>query len=270
MNPPDMVNQKIPFVLYNLGGALLNFITIPVCALLILAFGRVSYNSLFLFFMCVSGFFSALSNGIPMKLGMINNDGYNAKEIAASPEAMKAFWVQMKIVQSASEGVRFKDMPAEWFWLPDENGMKNSMNADIAVFYENRLMDKLLFSEASELIDRLLEEESSIIGLHRHLLICDRLYCELVGEKNIDVINKLYNKEQINFMKRMPNFITVIRTEYVYMLLYAQNVEKAAQIKARFEKFEKVHPYASDVESERELIDTAEQLFYNKKGNQSI
>lgn len=32
-------------------------------------------------------------------------------------------------------------MPEEWFGIPEEDEMQNSMTAAMAVFYENRLMN---------------------------------------------------------------------------------------------------------------------------------
>ena len=263
MNPPDMVDGKMPFVFYNLGGSLMNFITIPICAVLFFLFSKVPYFSLFLLMMCIVGFGCALMNGIPMKLGMINNDGYNAKDLGKSPEALKSFWVQLKVTEQMSKGVRLKDMPSEWFYLPDEDGIKNSMTAVMAVFYANKLMDEQAFADAAALLDKLLAAESGIVGLHRNLLICDRLYCELINKKNSEVVDKLYSKEQKKFIKQMRKFPTVIRTEYTYALLYKNDADKAAQIKELFEKCAKTHPYASDIESERELLEIADEAMQN-------
>ena len=258
MNPPDMTEGKIPFVLYNLGGSIMNLITALICAVLFFFFSKIPFLSLFLLIMCIIGLAYALINGIPMKLGAVNNDGYNAKDLGKSPEALRSFWMQMKAAEQTAKGVRLKDMPGEWFYLPDNEGMKNSMTAVMAVFYANRLMDEHAFTDAAPLIDHLLAAESGIVGLHRNLLICDRLYCELILEKNSAVIDKLYNKEQIKFMKQMRNFPTVIRTEYTYALLCKNDTRKAAQIREQFEKCAKTHPYASDIESERELLEIAD------------
>ena len=129
--------------------------------------------------------------------------------------------------------------------------MKNSMVATLAVCYANRLMDAQKFEEAITVIDSLLSMDSAIVGLHRRLLICDRIFCELIGDRNSQVIEKLYDKEQVKFMKQMAKFPTVIRTEYVYELIFKGDVKKAEQIKDKFEKCAKTYPYSTDMESER-------------------
>lgn len=259
MNPPELVDGKVPYVLYNLGGVLMNLVTVLLCAILLFFFHDVPFLSTFLSMMAVVGLGYALTNGIPMQSGMVNNDGYNAKELGNSPEAMRAFWLQLKIAEQTSRGIRLKDMPDQWFSLPDEDGMRNSMTAVMSVFHANRLMDEHAFAKAQTALDQILCSDAAIVGLHRNLLLCDRLYCELIQERTDDVIRKLYNKELQKFMKQMRSFPSVIRTEYAYALLFEKNDEQAAQIKKRFEQCGKTYPYSSDVESERELMMIAEE-----------
>ena len=66
------------------------------------------------------GFITAVMNGVPMRLGAVDNDGYNALAISKSSEAAEAFWVQLSIVGQSARGVRLKDMPEEWFRVPAE------------------------------------------------------------------------------------------------------------------------------------------------------
>jgi hypothetical protein len=58
----------------------------------------------------------------------------------------------------------------------------------------------------------------------------------------------------MKFMKQMRKFPSVIRTEYAYALLYEKDASKAERIEAQFAKCAKHHPYPSDIESERELL----------------
>ena len=171
MMPPDIKNGKMPFFLYNLGGSFLNVITSVLP--LVIYFG---YNdSPFLLIFAVIGFIAALTNGIPMRTGTINNDGYNALAISKSNEALEAFWVQLKVAEQNSNGLRIKDMPAEWFEVPTDESMKNSIVATRGVYACNRLMDEEKFSEADALMKHILEIDSGIVGVHRNLLICDRI-----------------------------------------------------------------------------------------------
>ena len=260
MAPPEMRDGKIPVILYNLGGSLMNVITGSIFFALHVVFSEFAYLSIVFLMFSIIGFASALMNGVPMRMGTVDNDGYYAWALNRNPDAMRAFWVQMKANERISKGVRLKDMPDEWFEMPTDDAMKNSLVATIGVFACNRLMDAHRFEEADALMTRLLCMDSGMVGLYRNLLICDQIFCELIAQKRDQRIRTKMSKDQKKFMKSMKTFPSVIRTEYAYALLWEKDLEKAEKIKERFEKCAKTYPYPSDIQSERELIEIADNI----------
>ena len=259
MSPPDMVDGKIPVVLYNLGGSIMNVLTGAVFFMLFLVMGRTSFPAVIMIFFAVIGWMFAIMNGIPMRMGTVDNDGYNAWALMRNPEAMRAFWVQLKVVEQQSKGVRLKNMPDEWFTVPEDAAMKNSMVAVMGVFACNRQMDAERFEEADRLMAHMLEIDSGMVGLHRNLMICDRITIELMTENRPNVLNEMLGWEQQKFMKQMKNFPSVLRTEYIYALLYREDAALAEKYKAKFEKVAKTYPYQTDIQSERALMELAEK-----------
>ncbi|MBQ8827855.1 MAG: M50 family metallopeptidase [Clostridia bacterium] len=259
MSPPELSDGKIPVVLYNFGGSLMNIIAGLVFLGLYFVFANVPILSTVMIITAAIGFISAVMNGVPMRMGTVDNDGYNAVSLTRSCNAMRSFWVQMKINEQISKGIRLKDMPDEWFDIPDDGDMKNSMVAAIGVFACNRLVDMHKFDEADKLMAHLLEIDSGMVDLHRNLMICDRMYIELITENRNEVIEEMVTKEQKKFMKSMKTFPSVLRTEYVYALLGEKDIAKAERIKACFEKHAKKYPYPSEIQSERELVEIAEK-----------
>ena len=57
----------------------------------------------------------------------------------------------------------------------------------------------------------------------------------------------------------MRTFPSVIRTEYAYALLVEQDQGKAGKAMETFEKVAKTYPYPNDINSERELIQIAQE-----------
>ena len=254
MSPPEMVDGKFPVVLYNLGGSIANLV---VTAMAIPAFGAIDKGSifaLFFFLFIAMGAITGLSNGIPLRTNTVDNDGYNAISLGKSKEAMRAFWIQMKVNEQLTKGLRVKDMPDEWFEVPSDEAMKNSMVATIGVYAANRLMDLHRFDEAETLMNHLLDIESGMVALHRNLIICDLVYLELIGQNRSDRLETLYSKELKKFIKTMKTFPSVIRTEYAYSLLKEHDPESAAKSMAAFERIAATYPYPNDINSERELI----------------
>lgn len=255
MSPPDMVNEKIPVTLYNLGGSLMNIITSMVFLGGYFLFKDISLISILLLLCGIIGVVLAIVNGIPLQMGTINNDGYNAFTLTRNKEALRSFWIQMKVNEQLSKGIRLKDMPEEWFQVPSDTSLKNSMVVTLGVFACNRLMDQQNFSEADKLMKHLLTIESGMVGIYRNLMICDRLYIELITENRKDMIEKMLTKEQQTFMKQMKKFPSVLRTEYALAVLNDKDVKKSEKIKGLFEQCAKTYPYQTDVESERELME---------------
>ena len=257
MGPPDMKDGKLPYVFYNLGGALMNLIVSAMSVLLAYALGENWYLALFFGVMAAAGLWLALVNGIPLKLAMLNNDGRNILDIGRSRNEMYSFWVQMKMNEQMAGGVRMKDMPEEWFDIPDEEGVKCAMTAARRVTTVGRLMDEHKFAEAADLIDRLLEGDTAIIGLHRYLLILERIYCELLGERRKEILDQWKDKNLQKILKQMKNYPQILRVQYAYALIAENDREKAEKIRRQFEKVVQSYPYPGDAQSERELLEIA-------------
>lgn len=259
MIPPDLVDGKIPLVFYNLGGPLMNLFSGVVFFIGFLFCPDLPFLPAFLFLLSVIGILFALTNGIPMRMGMVDNDGRNAFALAKNPAAVRAFWIQLSVNAQTANGVRLKDMPEEWFAVPSDDAMKNSMTAVMGVFACNRLMDAQRFDEAEQLMAHMLELDSGMVDLHRNLMICDRLSVELLGENRRELLEEMLTTGQKNFMKSMKNFPSVLRTEYLLALRYENNAEKAKKIKERFEKCARAYPYPGEVQAERELMELAQK-----------
>lgn len=260
MVPPQMQDGKIPVIMYNLGGCIMNLVASAVFLIIYFLIPKGTVISLFCLMMVLIGVVIALMNGIPLRLGTVDNDGYNALSLGKNPDAMQAFWLQLKVNEQIAKGIRLKDMPDEWFVVPDDEAMQNSMVATQGVFATNRLMDQQRFEDADRLIAHLLEIDSGIIGLHRNLMICDRMYCELIHDNRKEILEEMLTREQIKFMKAMKKFPSVVRTEYAYALLALKDTAKVNAARELFEKVAKTYPYPSDVQSERELIGIADNI----------
>lgn len=254
MSPPDLVDGKMPVVLYNLGGCIFNLIVSAIFGVLACVSGENPIAFIIYVAFAVIGIAFALTNGIPLMVGPISNDGHNAISLGKNPKAMQAFWLQLKVNNEQAKGKRLKEMPESWFPIPADEDMDNGLVAALAVFHASWLVDQLRLEEATEYIKNLLSKETGLIGLHRSLLICERIYCELVVKKNTSEAIYLHNKEYDKFVKSMKNTPSVIRSEYAYALLAEKDEKKAEELLARFEKVAKTYPYPREIEGERELL----------------
>ena len=204
----------------------------------------------------------ALQNGLPLHTGLVDNDACNAVALFKNKKAARAFRVQLLIAGGNSDCVRLKDMPAEWFAVPEDEDMKNGLVAACGALACNRLIDGHKFDEARELITHMLEIESGMEPVYRGLLINDLIYIEAISYNRHDVIVNLYCEEkQAKFMKAMKRSISVMRTEYALALRRENNVKKAEEILRTFNKLTKKYPYSAEIQSERELMNIAAAPF---------
>ena len=257
--PPEPPDKKAPFALYHLGGAILNLVSSLIFFILYLFFQNVAYLSLFLLIVSLVGLAIALLNGIPMQYGLVSNDGQNVRLCAKDNKTLHAMCIQLKVVGELSRGIRLRDMPEEWFSFIALEEMNNGIVATIAVFAANRLLDSQLLDEADQLAARLLEVDS-LEGIHRNLLVCDRIYYEVINKNRKDIVDMMRDNPQKEFMKSMKKFPSVLRTEYAYMLLVEKSMERAEKIMATFEKVARTYPYSCEIESERELMNIANRV----------
>ncbi|MCD7839899.1 MAG: M50 family metallopeptidase [Erysipelotrichaceae bacterium] len=157
MAPPNIIDGKIPVMLYNLGGVIMN-IVVSIIFIVLCLHVEDPFVFLFLYILIIIGIVTALTNGIPMQVNNINNDGYNVLELQRNQKATYAFYFQLKIASLQSLGYRFKDMPID-FKVSEEDDLDNCLIAMQQALYCNYLMDKHEFDKTLELLNTLIKKK---------------------------------------------------------------------------------------------------------------
>lgn len=263
MTPPDEIESKMPVVLYNLGGVIVNIVFAVILFSISFLFPDFPMIAFGIRFGALISLSMALTNGIPLNIGGIANDGMNALHLSKNPDAAAAFRNQLLMNAAQSEGRRISEMPDEWFTLPEGADMQNVHCASVAVFSASRPLDRGDTVGAEDEISKLLHSGYNIIGLHRNLLTCDLIYCRLIN--GTLPTSSLLTPELKKFMKAMAKYPSIIRTEYAVALLVDKDPEQAKNIKANFEKHSVKFPYQQEISSERELMERALKKYENER-----
>ncbi len=254
MAPPEYNEGKFPYLLYNLGGGLMN-ILLAVIAGLLLLLPVGQYMTIFLWSMIFVGVVTGLTNLIPLK--KLNNDGSNIVEIGKSPAARKAFWLQMRVNEETAKGVRMKDMPEEWFERQEEN-RKNVMVTSVDVMASSRLMDKMELEAAEEKMKDLLKE-NCLATVYKGILTFELSSMEMLkGEPGL-YTEKTEEQAQKQFMKAMKNFPSILRWQYIKAKLLDKDEQAAQKAREAFEKIEKHYPHPCELVSEKQLMQLADE-----------
>lgn len=253
MAPPDYNGGDFPFTAYNLGGVMMNLIAAAICGLLALLIpGTVA--DIILLSQCGVGVFFALTNGLPIPVMSIQNDGRNLLCIHRDLHARRAFWDQMAIAAALAEGTRIKSMPDAWFEPFPEEEMDNPIVTAIAVMNTTRLMDEMNFAAAEEAIRALLARKKGVLGLYRTSMACDGAVCELIAGRPGEMTAMLAEEQHATIMKAMKAHPTILRTQYALALLRDRDAEAAAKLLDAFEKAAKTHPHPQEIAGEREIL----------------
>ena len=245
MAPPAMVNGNYPNTLYHFGGAIMNLLWAVLAGLMLYLTG---YSAWWLGTM-VAGALMAATNGIPMKAGMVDNDGRNAVRSLHEEDVRTGFYRQLQINAALTDGQRLRDMPAEWFACAE------GQEHERGYLRFQYLLDQADYQAARELGERLME--CSLPGIHGALLENDMRCLDLLDGKTPAAPSKALGQ----LGKAMPAYPAILRSRYLFALLEEKNEEKADKIKGQFHKMLDAYPYPSDTKADEALMALAWQKY---------
>ena len=174
--------------------------------------------------------------------------------LGKNPEALRAFWITLKINALNSRGKRLTEMPLEWFKIPAEKDLMNPLICSLAVFSENRVMESRDYETAKDLIDWLGYIKTGMVPIYRAMLQCDRIFCELMVNGPTPKVDVLLTPSLDKIMQKMKTYPSVIRTRYALALLKNKDEKEALRIKKRFASASFRHPYPAEFKSEEKLL----------------
>ncbi len=257
MMPPETDENGNIFTLYHMGGVLVNLFFTLIGILLFVLSENPNVQAFGFILGLVAGV-TALSNGIPFKAGGVANDGYNVLLLKKDKIARRSTYIMLKVNGLLTQGIRMKEMPYEWFVLPEEADLSNSMNATIRIMEGNWFFDKMQFEEAKVCYETLLQKPEQLLEVHKMELECEMLFFELIGQQRKEVIEELYTKKLKSYVKTMSPF-TLNKKRLQYALcLYEKKSGWEAELEKIYEEALKVkdtYPVKAEAEGEMEVID---------------
>lgn len=253
MMPKTDNYKEVKYILYNLGGTLMNLIITIISLVILIAFNISPIIKFILIASIISGVICVISNGIPMKFGGIANDGYNIVSISKDNFMKYCFYIQLKVNGLLSKGMRMKDMPIEWFYLRDKADLNNPLVTALKIMEGNYYYDNLNFEEAQRCYEEILEKAPKIMKIYEYEINCELLFFEIL-KGNMDKVKELYTEELRNYIKATSCYISRKRLMYAYNLIVLKDKKKTEKILKEIEKVKKTYPIKGDILSEEEVI----------------
>lgn len=253
MMPPSVNPKHCPYILYNLGGILINLLLSVVSLCLVLFFPLPKFLASFGVLLMFTGILCVLMNGIPLKIGGSPNDGFNVLEISRQLNSRYAFYSQLRCIGLIHQGVRPKDLSLDCFELPNPSSDYTALVLGLKGLEASYYQDRHEFVKAREIFEEILSSVEDI-PLYRYEAQCELLFYELMGECREEVLQTYQSKELKQYVKAMKTHISKKRLLIAHALMVENNEEKANELMKEFERVARQYPAQAEVESERELI----------------
>lgn len=170
MAPPDKPLEQIDTRWYNAGGVLANVMLTVIGILLLVFVDMPSWLNIFWAITSFMGIFIALTNGIPMKLGGVANDGCNLFQLEKDLPTKQCFCTILESNALNQEGVPFNEMPDRLFELPQPLDWSNSMHVGVIFPALTRMMSLHQWENAYQLLTEACGNKDDMMELYQHEL----------------------------------------------------------------------------------------------------
>lgn len=200
MRPDFKYHDKMPYMLYNAGGCIVNFVFALLCFVLIFAYGQ---NPFAIAGIVVNVVFVVI-NLVPSK--SLGSDGYHMTHIGKTNDNKRAYWLELNMMADILHGKTFSDMPQHYFDFDAKDLYLEKVASSLYMQY-CYLICTWQTQKAKELITRLYENRSQM-PLSNANTICVEYFNHLMlfeddKAKAISVYNN-FDTPVKNAIQRVP------------------------------------------------------------------
>lgn len=250
MMPPEKVHGTYPFILYNLGGVIMNTLVAIITIMIALTIKDLSLLKVSLVLISVGGIIAAVTNGIPLKIGGISNDAHNIMSMVKSKDARDSFYLQLKVNGLQSQGIRIKDLPYKDFELHEDLDYTQPLNFSRIFLNHNYHLDNMDFEKAREALEFGNKYVDDTILIYKLEMAGESLFLELIGDCNANKIEALYNKNLKKYIKASKYMIGKKRIMMAYQGIYRKDKEKALEYFEELKELSLKYPVKGETEME--------------------
>lgn len=245
----------MPCTWYLAGGVIANAVVAIVSVVILSMHIAGVVVSCLLAMLVLSGVYLAITNGIPMKIGGVANDGDNIRTLRRNAEARRLLWVQLKANAVYTRGMRFCDMPGEWFSLPDDADAGDYLNASIIGMRASREIERLNFEAAYHDLRRLRSAGARLLEVLQRETACELLLPAIMLHRPRYEIEAIMDQKTEQYARTYASYM-LSRAITVYVIERFIKRDNVATEKAlrQFEKMARRYPTKGEQRSCRELM----------------
>lgn len=254
MKPPKIQDGYFPFLLYNLGGSLLNLmLSIPFFLALVLI-EDIGYPQNFLMLLFgAMGILIALLNISPLSPRGLATDGLNVLAMVRAPGARRSFYNQLLIQGHLCQGVRPRDFELEGLLVDQELAGARSVDFTMTYFDHQQRLDSLDFEGARRSLERLDPYLEELLKSYRLEVRMAKIFLELVSGGDRELINELYDQDLKDYINAASHSLSSMRFNMAYQALYLEDREGALKTYERVLTMSQAHPLEGEAQMELDL-----------------
>lgn len=177
--PPDKPLEDIPSAWYNAGGVLAN-IMVLILGIPILLISENPFVIEFTAVFLMIDLLMILSNGIPMKLNGLGNDGYNLLHMHKDLKSKKSIIMQLRANALIQQGLRPVEMPSELFRMEEVADWKNPLEVSLPLAHASLLVDRMEFDKARSEFEEMYGHRNEIMQLYNFEIAGELAFCAMV------------------------------------------------------------------------------------------
>lgn len=257
--PPDCPIDKLPVFWYNAGGIIFNILLTALLTLIWLLGNVHALVAVFLSITSLVGVFLILINGIPIK--GLTNDGANMLLLRKDMTLRKYLSAMLHVNAMGQAGVLPKDMPDDYFDVPEPIDYKNVFLLQMEMMKASRLLDMERYDEVFSMMKSVVDHKEDVIELFYREAVCELIYLYLLrGEK--EEAKKLLDKPMKAYIKQYSKVMSgKCRLQCAIALVLEEDEHKAVEIYKHLYERKDDFLMQAEVKSDLNLI---ESLFKSK------
>lgn len=251
MIPPPMNDGNYPFVLYNLGGGLVNLLLgLPALfAGLFIPSIQYPFNIILVLF-GAAGLFFGLTNLIPLRIGGIANDGANIRILKKDPLARRNFHLHLEVNRLLGQGVRLKDLDLQDFVLEEDADLASPFNTTMVLLQHQWHLDKMDFKEAASSLVLLDPVFDRLLPLHQFEIRLEKIFLDLISGNSDSIAGELLDKPLMTYVRTGRRMISKKRFLMAWEGLHKGDIQGAGRLYAELLLMADQHPLQGEAEME--------------------
>ena len=239
MLPPEKGDTPAGLVLYNAGGVLANLLVVIV-AVVLLCVWDTSMPFLWqgvLVPMVLVGLFFALTNGIPLTVGGIPNDGMNLLKLRKDAFASEAFLRTMRILGCLMQGDARRTDVFPYLCEGKEVDYANPLHVAALASDLSLAMIRMDFDKARAILQRIEPHKGEIASVYLCELSLEQIFLTLIVPHQEAEIDQLLTPSMRQYISQQAVFRpAALRVQYALALLHEHDQAKAEEIYGRFQE----------------------------------